>query len=201
MHLLPPEDRAAGGGRAWACFSSRPGCSACACSRPTRPTSTWRGRCWSPAIGIGLCTAPTTSAIMDAVPDEKQGVASAVNDATREVGAALGIAVAGSVLAAQYSSALAPALAGFPEQVRGRGAGFPRQRTRHCRTDGSAGRPRWPSSPTSAFIDSMDAVIACAGHRAGTSPPRSSRLWAPGRDGTAVQVSCDGRRGGRSLRR
>src|SRR5215218_1139637 len=50
------------------------------------------------AVGIGLCTAPTTTAIMHAVPDEKQGVASAVNDTTREVGAALGIAIAGSVL-------------------------------------------------------------------------------------------------------
>ena len=35
------------------------------------------------AVGIGLCVAPTTSAIMNAVPDEKQGVASAVNDATQ----------------------------------------------------------------------------------------------------------------------
>ncbi|MGV7366291.1 MFS transporter, partial [Mycobacterium kansasii] len=31
------------------------------------------------SIGIGMCTAPTTSAIMGAVPDDKQGVASAVN--------------------------------------------------------------------------------------------------------------------------
>ncbi|MGE2716486.1 MFS transporter [Mycolicibacterium litorale] len=70
------------------------------------------------ASGIGLATAPTTSAIMNAVPDEKQGVASAVNDATREVGAAIGIAVAGSILAAVYHSALAPKLAAFPEQIR-----------------------------------------------------------------------------------
>lgn len=70
------------------------------------------------ATGIGLCTAPTTSAIMGAVPDEKQGVASAVNDATREIGAAIGIAVAGSILAATYHSSLAPKLTAFPEQIR-----------------------------------------------------------------------------------
>ena len=70
------------------------------------------------ACGIGLCTAPTTSAIMNAAPDEKQGVASAVNDATREVGAAVGIAVAGSILAAAYHNSLAPKLAAFPEQIR-----------------------------------------------------------------------------------
>src|ERR1700733_7446119 len=71
------------------------------------------------ATGIGICTAPTTSAIMGAVPDEKQGVASAVKDTSREMGGALGIAVAGSVLAGQYSHQLAPKLAGFPVAIRG----------------------------------------------------------------------------------
>ena len=70
------------------------------------------------ATGIGMCTAPTTSAIMGAVPDEKQGVASAVNDTSREMGGALGIAVAGSILAGRYSHELAPRLANFPEPVR-----------------------------------------------------------------------------------
>jgi hypothetical protein len=71
------------------------------------------------ATGIGICTAPTTSAIMGAVPDEKQGVASAVNDTSREMGGALGIAVAGSILAGGYSHELAPKLADFPTPVRG----------------------------------------------------------------------------------
>src|SRR5215469_18105874 len=70
------------------------------------------------ATGIGICTAPTTSAIMGAVPDEKQGVASAVNDTSREMGGALGIAVAGSILAGRYSHELAPRLADFPATVR-----------------------------------------------------------------------------------
>ena len=82
------------------------------------------------SVGIGLCTAPTTSVIMTTAPDDKQGVASAVNDASREIGAALGIALAGSMLAAQYAKTLAPNLIGFPEigerrrvDVAGRGAG------------------------------------------------------------------------------
>jgi hypothetical protein len=70
------------------------------------------------SVRIGLCVAPTTSAIMGAVADEKQGVAPAVNDTTREVGAAVGIAAAGSVVAAPYGDVLGPALAGFPDQVR-----------------------------------------------------------------------------------
>ena len=71
------------------------------------------------ATGIGMCTAPTTSAIMGAVPDGKQGVASAVNDTSREMGGALGIAVAGSILAGRYSHDLAPRPADFPAAVRG----------------------------------------------------------------------------------
>jgi MFS family permease len=71
------------------------------------------------ATGIGMCTAPTTSAIMGAVPDGKQGVASAVNNTSREMGGALGIVVAGSILAGRYSHDLAPRPADFPAAVRG----------------------------------------------------------------------------------
>ncbi len=50
-------------------------------------------------LGMAFATTPATTAIVGSLPDEKQGVASAVNDAAREVGGALGIAVLGSVLA------------------------------------------------------------------------------------------------------
>jgi EmrB/QacA subfamily drug resistance transporter len=51
--------------------------------------------------GMALAAPPATAAIVGSLPDEKQGVASAVNDTAREVGGALGIAVLGSVLANQ----------------------------------------------------------------------------------------------------
>jgi MFS family permease len=50
-------------------------------------------------LGMALATTPATTAIVESVSDAKQGIASAVNDASREVGGALGIAVLGSVLA------------------------------------------------------------------------------------------------------
>src|SRR3546814_11523741 len=62
------------------------------------------------SAGLGLCTAPATYAIVADTPEAKHGVAAAVNDAAREIGAAIGIAVAGSVLAAGYSHHIAPAL-------------------------------------------------------------------------------------------
>jgi EmrB/QacA subfamily drug resistance transporter len=56
--------------------------------------------------GLGLTSAPATESIMDVVPKEKAGVGSAVNDATREFGATLGVAVIGSVLASFYTRSL-----------------------------------------------------------------------------------------------
>jgi EmrB/QacA subfamily drug resistance transporter len=90
--------------------------------RTLRPDSSYLDLFWPLLVissGFGLCTAPTTSAIMSAAPDEKQGVASAVNDATREIGGALGIAIAGSILAGTYSHRIAAGLTTFPEPVRG----------------------------------------------------------------------------------
>jgi len=50
-------------------------------------------------VGMALAGPPATAEIVTSLPDDKQGVASAVNDTAREVGGALGIAVLGSVLA------------------------------------------------------------------------------------------------------
>src|SRR3954451_11769846 len=50
-------------------------------------------------LGMALAAPPATTAIVSSLSEDKQGVASAVNDASREVGGALGIAVLGSVLA------------------------------------------------------------------------------------------------------
>jgi EmrB/QacA subfamily drug resistance transporter len=60
--------------------------------------------------GLGLITAPATEAIMGAVPAEKAGVGSAVNDATRLFGATLGVAVIGSIAASLYANRLGATL-------------------------------------------------------------------------------------------
>lgn len=57
--------------------------------------------------GLGLTSAPATEAIMGVVPPEKAGVGSAVNDATRELGGTLGVAVIGSVSLSLYREAYA----------------------------------------------------------------------------------------------
>jgi EmrB/QacA subfamily drug resistance transporter len=75
---------------------------------------------WSLAVlgtGMGLTMAPATESIMGSLPLAKAGVGSAMNDTTRMVGGALGVAVLGSVLASSYGTAIEPALRGVPPQV------------------------------------------------------------------------------------
>jgi len=56
--------------------------------------------------GMGVTAAPSTGAIMSSVPLNKAGVGSAVNDTTREVGGALGIAVLGTIATSAYRGAI-----------------------------------------------------------------------------------------------
>jgi len=66
------------------------------------------------SFGMALTMAPATESIMGSLPPAKAGVGSAVNDTTRELGGALGVAVLGSVLSTAYSSKLLDVLAGTP---------------------------------------------------------------------------------------
>jgi EmrB/QacA subfamily drug resistance transporter len=64
--------------------------------------------------GMGLAAPPATEAIVEALPDAKQGVASAMNDVSRELGGAIGIAVIGSALTAGYRAAIDDSAAALP---------------------------------------------------------------------------------------
>jgi EmrB/QacA subfamily drug resistance transporter len=65
-------------------------------------------------IGMGLSMTPSTEAITGALPRESQGVASALNDVTREFGTALGIALLGGLLSSGYRDAIDARLDGVP---------------------------------------------------------------------------------------
>ena len=60
---------------------------------------------------------PSTTAITESLPAEKQGVASALNDTVREVGSSIGIALIGSLLAAGYSSSIADTAEQLPPEL------------------------------------------------------------------------------------
>src|SRR5262249_39135163 len=60
--------------------------------------------------GMGLVMAPATESIMGSLPPAKAGVGSAMNDTTRQMGGALGVAVIGSILATSYRPGVSEAL-------------------------------------------------------------------------------------------
>jgi hypothetical protein len=50
------------------------------------------------AMGFGMVNAPITNTAVSGMPDSQAGVAAAVASTSRQVGAALGVALAGSIL-------------------------------------------------------------------------------------------------------
>jgi EmrB/QacA subfamily drug resistance transporter len=70
------------------------------------------------ALGMSWVMAPSTDSVMGAVPEEKAGVASAMNDVTRQVAGALGTAVIGSLITSFYGSRISDDVASLPEPAR-----------------------------------------------------------------------------------
>jgi Na+/melibiose symporter-like transporter len=69
-------------------------------------------------IGMGCVMAPATESIMSVVPREKAGAGAAVNNAVRQVGGALGVAILGSVLAGAYAARLGSEVDALPASAR-----------------------------------------------------------------------------------
>jgi Na+/melibiose symporter-like transporter len=68
-------------------------------------------------FGLGLTMTPATVAITETLPADKQGVASALNDTSREIGGAIGVALLGSILSAGYRSSVEANLTGVPDNT------------------------------------------------------------------------------------
>jgi Na+/melibiose symporter-like transporter len=116
------------------------------------------------AVGMGLTMAPATESIMGSLPLAKAGVGSAVNDTTRQVGGALGVAIIGSVLASTYGTRVGDAIAGQPlpsgvaNEVEN-SLGFALETAN--RIGGSAGQALASTAKT-AFVDGMHQAFLVA---------------------------------------
>ena len=66
---------------------------------------------------MGNLMAPSTDAVMGAVPEANAGIASATNDVTRMVAGAFGVAVTGSLINTAYRDEMAAALVDLPAQA------------------------------------------------------------------------------------
>ena len=58
--------------------------------------------------GIGFTMSPATAAIMNSLPPNRAGIGSAMNDTTRQLGGALGVAVLGALMNGIYRSEVQP---------------------------------------------------------------------------------------------
>jgi EmrB/QacA subfamily drug resistance transporter len=67
------------------------------------------------SCSMGWIMGPATSSVMGSVPEEKAGVASAMNDVTRQLGGAIGTAVVGSLISSLYATNLADSVSGAPD--------------------------------------------------------------------------------------
>jgi protein-S-isoprenylcysteine O-methyltransferase Ste14 len=61
--------------------------------------------------------APSTDAVMGAVPEARAGVGSAMNDVVRQVAGAFGVAIIGSILNTAYTRNMQDATAALPPQA------------------------------------------------------------------------------------
>jgi EmrB/QacA subfamily drug resistance transporter len=82
---------------------------------PTEDVSYWSDVVWRLVLfagGMGCVMAPATESIMGSLPRAKAGVGSAMNDTTRQVGGALGVAIVGSVMSSVFSDRVEESFAG-----------------------------------------------------------------------------------------
>jgi EmrB/QacA subfamily drug resistance transporter len=115
------------------------------------------------SAGMGLAMAPATESVMHRLPPALAGVGSAVNDATRNLGSVLGVAVVGSVAASAYTShlgafhAAGPAATAAARQSVGAAAAIARQ------VGGPHGAALFHTAAT-AFVTGTDrgALVAAA---------------------------------------
>ncbi len=110
-------------------------------------------------LGLGLVTTPATESILQVLPPSRAGVGSAVNDATRELGGTLGVAVIGSLFSSLYGSRLVELLDGRVDPTTlaeaGDSVGF---------SDALAARvPEVTAAMNEAFLDGLSAGCTVIG--------------------------------------
>ena len=105
--------------------------------------------------GMGMVMPPSTTSIMSTLPLGKAGVGSAVNDTTREIGAALGVGIMGSIMASQYTASLKDAVAPLPPGVREVANDGVGQALIVAQQLGGSAGARLADAARSAYIDGM----------------------------------------------
>ncbi|HEU5152627.1 MAG TPA: DHA2 family efflux MFS transporter permease subunit [Iamia sp.] len=154
------------------------------------------------AFGMSLTMTPLTTLIMSSVPLGKAGVGSAMNDTTRELGGALGVAVLGSLVTSRYTSSLGSALTGLPDAARSAADSGLTGALAVANEIGGAPGAALRTSAQQAFVDGLglaavvgSLVVFAAAAAAWFLLPRGSEVPAgavPGTPGDAVRPDAAG---------
>jgi len=128
------------------------------------------------ACGMGLTMAPATESIMGSLPLGKAGVGSAVNDTTRQVGGALGVAIIGSVASSLYSARVIDAI---PAEAPPRLAGEI-ENSLGVALQAGARFPGLADAARTAFVDGMRVGVLVAAAAAILGAIATAR-WLPAR--------------------
>jgi EmrB/QacA subfamily drug resistance transporter len=146
-------------------------------------------------LGMGSVMAPATESIMSVVPREKAGAGAAVNNAVRQIGGALGVAILGSLLAATYSAQLGRAVDVLPADARaeaGRSIVATYEAVRHVEAGGDAEATAAATTllepARDAFVTAMH-VTAAATALASLIAAVVVLVWLPGRRGRDGSVT------------
>jgi EmrB/QacA subfamily drug resistance transporter len=117
-------------------------------------------------LALGSTSGPATEAIMGAVSTEKAGIGSVMNDATRELGGTLGVAVMGSISVSLYADHMTgSATAALPPSARDAAAeSIGAAQLVAARLPDPAAAHALMNSATGAFLDGFAAAsLAAAG--------------------------------------
>jgi EmrB/QacA subfamily drug resistance transporter len=132
----------------------------------TTPLLGYSGLLLAQGIGIGAASAPLTDAVVSLLPRQRAAAGAAITSVLRQVGAVLGVAVLGSLLAAVYRSEISGLTAGMPDAL----AAAVRQSAESARIAlAAAGQADRTGAVDDAFVTAMHrttvvaAVVATAG--------------------------------------
>jgi MFS family permease len=148
------------------------------------------------ALGIAMGMVPATDSIMGSLPPEKAGVGSAMNDTTREIGGALGVAILGSIFSSAYATHIAASLAGLPAATAAAATSSVGAALAIGAKIGGAQGAEIAASARSSFIHAMDrgllvgAAIALLGAVV-------ALVWLPNRasDADSIELGVERRKG------
>jgi EmrB/QacA subfamily drug resistance transporter len=146
--------------------------------------------------GMALAMTPATESIMGSLPLAKAGVGSAMNDTTRQIGGALGVAILGSVFASAYTATLQPWLAGLSANTAMAAQSSVGAAIAIGNQVGGVAGIALVTASKSAFIHAMDRGLAVGAFVALVGAV-VALLWLPkrARDVEAIQIHVDQQEG------